>query len=146
MARYSTGARTAAGSTTLPIISLYNSASVNGQIVEVGVFNTTAVAVALKLVRLTTTGTQGTGLTETAHDTVAATAGCSGFNTHTVAPTLGGDLGYNMTLGAAIGSGAILTFGGRNLSTGLVGTGNGIGVIVATGTGQICDAYIVWEE
>lgn len=146
MARYSTGARTSAGSTTLPIISLYSSASVNGQIVEIGVVNTTATAVALKLTRLTTAGTQGTGLTETIHETVSGAAGCTGFNTHTVAPTLGGDLGYNIVLGGAVGSAVIWTFGGRNLSTGAAGTGNGIGVIVATGTGQVCDSWIVWEE
>lgn len=148
MARYSCGVRTGAGSTTLPIISLYNPASSNGTIVEIEVFNTTATAVALKLIRLTTTGTQGAGLTETAHEAVAGTALCTGFTTHTVAPTLGGDLGYNVTLGAAIGSGVIWTFGGNvgGLSTGLSGTGNGVGVIVATGTGQVCDATITWDE
>lgn len=144
MAQYSAGARTSAGSTTLPIISLYNSASVNADIVEIGVSNTTTTQVALKLIRLTTTGTQGAGLTETSHEAVAATAACAAFNTHTVAPTLGGDLGYNVTLPASIGGGVIWTFSGLN--TGLAGTGVGIGVIVATGTGQICDAYVVWRE
>jgi len=146
MARYSTGARTTAGSTTLPIISLYNSASVNASIVEIGVFNTTTTAVALKLIRLTTAGTQGTGLTETSQEAIAATAACTAFNTHSGNPTLGGDLGYNTTLGAAAGSGVIWTFGGSGLSTGAAGTGNGIGVIVATGTGQACDAWITWIE
>jgi hypothetical protein len=149
MARFSAGVRTGAGSTTLPIISLYNAASgANAHIVEIGVFNTTATAVALKLIRLTTAGTQGAGLTETAHESVSGTANCTGFTTHSVAPTLGGDLGYNVVLGAAIGSGVIWTFGGQGggLTTGLVGTGNGLGVIVATGTGQVVDAYLVWDE
>lgn len=146
MARYSAGVRTGAGSTTLPIISLYSGASTNGAIVEIGVTNTTATAVSIKLTRLTTTGTQGTGLTETSHEAIAATAGCAAFTTHTVAPTLGGDLGYNTILPATIGAGVIYTFGSHGLSTGSAGTGNGIGVIVATGTGQICDAYIVWDE
>lgn len=146
MARYSTGGRSSAGSTTLPIGSLYSSAAVNGAIVEIGITNTSAVAVAFKLIRLTTAGTQGAGLTETIHDVVAAAAACTGFNTHSVAPTLGGDLGYNCTLGAAVGSSFIFTFGGRSLSTGLAGTGNGIGILVATGTGQVVDFYFVWEE
>src|SRR4051812_22350225 len=145
MARFSTGARTSAGSTTLPIISLYAAASVNFHIVEIGVFNTTATAVALKLTKLTTAGTQGAGLTETAHDETGAGASCTAVNTHTVAPTLGGDLGYNITLGAAVGSGVIWTFGSRGISV-PAGTANGVGIIVATGTGQVCDGWFAWEE
>jgi hypothetical protein len=146
MARYSAGARTSAGSTTLPIISLYAAAAVDGHIREIGVTNTTVTAVALKLIRLTSTGTQGAALTETSHDPAGAASSCQAFNTHSANPTLGGDLGYNVTLGAAIGSGVIWTFGG---DLGLMiptGVANGLGVIVATGTGQICDAWIVWEE
>lgn len=146
MARYSMGTRTGAGSTTLPVISLYAAASVNFRIREIGVSNTTTTAVALKLVRLSTTGTQGAGLTESPLDGTSIAASCTGFTTHTVAPTIANDLGYNVTLGAAAGSGWIWTF---NNDTGLnvtVGTGNGIGVIVATGTGQVLDAYFVWDE
>jgi len=146
MARFSTGGRTGAGSTTLPIISLYSGGANNlPKIREIGVTNTTTTAVAIKLIRLTTTGTQGTGLTETGHDGSGASAVAAGFNTHSGAPTLGGDLGYNATLGAAAGAGVIWTFG----DTGLVvpaGTTQGVGVLVATGTGQVCDAYIVWDE
>lgn len=145
MSRYSAGFRSSAGSTTLPIASLYASASVNFHIFEIGVFNTTATAVALKLTKLTTAGTQGAGLTETPHDETGAAASCTAVNTHTVAPTLGGDLGYNTTLGAAVGAGVIWTFGGRGVSV-PAGTGNGVGIIVATGTGQVCDGWFAWEE
>lgn len=146
MPRYSAGVRTAgAGSTTLPIISLYAGASIAGRIREIGVFNTTTSALALALRRLTTAGTQGTGLTEAPHEPTAPAASCSAFDTHTANPTLGDDLGYRASLGAAIGAGVIWTFGDAGLLI-PVGTGNGIGVIVATGTGQICDAYIVWDE
>lgn len=144
MARYSTGARTLAGSTTLPIISLYCTATVNFSIVEIGVFNTTATAVALKLTKLTTAGTQGTALTETGHEAASGTPNCTAFNTHTGAPTLL-DIGYNITLGAAAGAGVIWTFGDKGLIS-PVGVANGVGIIVATGTGQVCDAYIVWDE
>ena len=144
MARYSAGVRTGAGSTSLPIISLYAAAAVGGTIREIGVFNTTTTAVAIEVVRLSTTGTQGAGLTEAEHDPPQATASCTGFTTHTVTAT-STSLGYRTVLGAAIGSGIIWTFGDTGLRI-EVGTGNGIGVQVATGTGQVCDAYIVWDE
>lgn len=146
MARYSAGARTGAGSTTLPIISLYAAAAVNFRIREIGVTNTTTTAVAIKLIRLTSTGTQGTALTETSHDSSAVASSCQAFNSHSVAPTLGGDLGYNFILGAAAGAAVIWTFGGDVGINCPVGVANGVGIIVATGTGQICDAYIVWDE
>lgn len=145
MARFVAGARTSAGSTTLPIISVYSSATVNPHVIEIGVFNTTATAVALKLCKLTSAGTQGTGLTETCIDAGAYTASCTAFNTHSSTGPTVVDMGYNVTLGAAVGSGMVWTFGGEGAGI-PAGTGNGIGVIVATGTGQVCDAYIVWEE
>lgn len=144
MARFVAGGRTSAGSTTLPIISVYASATVAPHVLEIGVTNTTTTAVAIKLCKLTSAGTQGTGLTETNLDSGAFTAQCTAVNTHTVAPTVV-DMGYNVSLGAAVGAGMIYTFGEDGISV-PAGTGNGIGVIVATGTGQVCDAYIVWEE
>lgn len=145
MARYSAGVLTGAGSTTLPIISIYAAAASSGTIREIGVFNTTATAVDIKLTRLTTTGTQGAGQTEAAHDDNSPTASMTVFTTHTGAPTLGDDLGYRASLGAAIGSGVIWTFGGTGLRI-PEGTANGVGVIVENGTGQACQAYIVWDE
>lgn len=146
MARFSTGARAAgAGSPTLPSGSLYGGSGIGGRLREVGVFNTTTTAVAIKLVRLTTVGTQGSGLTETKHDEDSNSAFCQGFNTHTVAPTLGGDLGYRQTLGAAVGAGIIWTFGDTGIRINPLTTA-GVGIITATGTGQIVDFYFVWDE
>lgn len=146
MARFSAGARSAgAGSTTLPVGSLYAANAAGAVIRELGVFNTTTTAAAVKLVRMTTTGTQGAGLTEAAHDPGRAAPSCTAFDTHTVAPTLGDDLGYRAVLGAAAGAGIVWTFGGEGLVI-PEGTGNGVGIIVATGTGQILDWYIVWSE
>ncbi len=144
MGRYSVGDRTGAGSTTLPIISLYAPAGSGGTMREIGVFNTTTTAVALMLVRMSTTGTQGAGLTEAEYNADAPPPLMTAFTTHTVTPT-NTELGYRAMLGSAIGSGVIWTFG----ANGIVippGTGNGVGIIVATGTGQICDAYMVWDE
>lgn len=145
MARFSAGALTTAGSTTLPIISLYATATAGGRVREIGVTNTTTTAVALKVVSLLSAGTQGTGLAEGSHDLNGASANCTAFNTHSGNPTIGQDLGYRAVLGAAAGAGVIWTFG----DTGIViprGTANGVGVIVENGTGQACQAYIVWDE
>lgn len=146
MARFSGGALSAgAGSTTLPLASIYAAAAVSGALREVGVFNTTATNVNVKLVRLTTTGTQGAAITAAAQVDRSAAASCALFNTHTLAPTLGADLGYRASLGAAIGSGVIWTFGDRGIEW-AVGTANGIGVIIESGTGQVCEIYFVWDE
>lgn len=145
MARYQAGARTGAGSTTLPIISLYAAAAVAPKIREIGIFNATNTQIELRLVRMTSQGTPGTGLTESKHDPDSVAASGTAFATHSVAPTLGDDLSYRGTLGAAIGAAVIWTFGDSGLRI-PIGTGNGIGVIVETGTGQVTQSYIVWDE
>jgi hypothetical protein len=145
MARFSAGVKTTAGSTTLPIISIYSIAGVAPKIREIGVFNTTTNAVDLKLVRLTTAGTQGAVITEAKYDPDSASASCTAFTTHSGAPTLGDDLGYRVTIADAIGAGVIWTFGDTGIRV-PVGVTNGVGVIVENGTGQACQAYIVWDE
>ena len=145
MARYSAGVKSSAGSTTLPLASLYAAAAVGAKLREIGVFNTTSTALDVKLVRLTTTGTQGSGLTEGKHDPESASASCTAFTTHSGNPTLGDDLGYRASLGAAVGAGVIWTFGDQGLRV-PVGTANGIGVIIENGTGQPCQITLVWDE
>jgi hypothetical protein len=133
MARYSVGARAAAiGSATIPLGSLYATASVNFRLREVGVFNTTTTAVVV-------------ALTEFALDHSSVAASAEGFNSHTVGPTLA-DGGYRATLGAAAGAGVIWTFGGDAGINVNAATTNGIGIYTPTGTGQICDFYFVWDE
>ncbi len=144
MSRFGVGGRTGAGSTTLPIISLYAVAAAGCQLREIGFFNTTAVAVALKLVRLDTAGTKPAVLTDGEYNPDGPVALCGVHLTHTVGPTIDEEF-KRTTLGAAIGSGIIWTFG----ATGLIipaGTANGLGLVVSVGTGQICDAYIDWDE
>jgi hypothetical protein len=145
MPRYTVSAVTTAGSTTLPIISLYGSTTVRPKIREIGLFNTTTTAVALKVVRVTTTGTQGTALTEMPLIPEDPAAIATAFNTHSVAPTITtGDL-YRVDLGAAIGSGVVLKF--EETGLGIPATANnGIAVVVSTGTWQAVDATIIWEE
>lgn len=150
MARFSAGARTTAGTSLRPMMSLYSPAATVGTLREVGVFNTTATALEIFLTRLTTTGTQGAGLTEARYNPKKPPALCTAFTTHTADAVLGDDLGYRAVLGAAIGSGVIWTFGDDGLMIGepdaVEAVTNGIGVILATGTGQICQTYMVWDE
>lgn len=146
MAKYTAAWRTAgAGSTTLPIASLYATASVRPKLLEVGVFNTTATAVAIKLARLTTTGTQGSTITATYENDEVQTVLATAKDTHTVAPTVAAGSLRQASLGAAVGSGVIWTFTDDGLNI-AAATTNGIGLVVATGTGQICDVYFVWRE
>jgi hypothetical protein len=144
VARFSAGITTGAGSSTLPIISLYGIANVGCRIVEIGVTNTTATSVGLKIVRLSTAGT-ATAITAFLEfeETNMPAAQCTPRATHSVGPTIS-QSGYFQRLGAAIGAGVIWTFGDGGITV-TAGTANGIGV-VPTGTGQDCDAYVVWDE
>jgi hypothetical protein len=143
MARYSASVRTGAGSTTTPIIGLQAAAAVALKVREIGVFNTTTTAVALKLVRTTTAGT-ATGLTEETFDTDTVAASGTGFAAYTGDPTLGDEIA-RATLGAAAGAGMVWTFDAEPIRI-PVGTANGICLVVSTGTGQVCDAYVIWDE
>ena len=145
MARYAASARTSgAGSTTLPIFSLYAVAGNGCSLRTVKVTNTTSTAVALQLVRLTSTGTQGSTVTATQYDSNSAAPNCTAKQTHTVAPTLGAVIA-SYDLGAAVGSAVFDVFGDVGLRI-AAGTANGIGLIVATGTGQVCDVALEWDE
>jgi hypothetical protein len=142
---YVGGRSTGAGSTTLPLFSLYSPAGSGGRIREIGVFNTTTTALAVALRRLSTAGTQGAALDEGEYDTDDPVPAMTAFQTHSVAPTLVAGVIRQATIGAAQGAGVIWTFG----DAGLVikpGTGNGVGLLIATGTGQIVDFYIDWDE
>lgn len=147
MARFAAGGVTSAGSTTLPLFSLYGSATVNPFIYEIQMWNTTSTAVQLRLVRLSTVGTRGTAWTAGSLATDdPQVAGASATSTHTAAPTIAADLGYRCILGAAVGSGVIWTFGERFLRVGAATT-NGIGVVVeGAGAGQALSVAIAWSE
>lgn len=144
--RYTAGTRsTGAGSTTLPVGSLYAIASRSCYLLEVGVFNTTTTAVAVRLARLTTAGTPGTGLTEEKYHGTDDTPDMTAFDTHTVGPTISAGNLRVAAIGAAVGSGVIWTFAAPGIYI-PAGTANGVGIVVATGTGQILDWYMEWAE
>ena len=111
---------------------------------EVGVFNTTANAVAVALVRFTNATGVGTGLTEVNWDNDDGAPVITAFAGHTADGAVGSAL-RQATLGGVVGSGVIWTFGEGGIET-QAGTANGIGIICPTGTGQILDYYYDWEE
>ncbi len=123
--------------------SVFATATVGAKVREVGVFNTTATALAVSLVRFTNATGVGAGLTEADYDQ-ANPAICTGFAGHTADGAVG-QVFRQAALGAAVGSGIIWTFGDSGLLI-PVGTANGIGIICPTGTGQICDYYFDWDE
>jgi hypothetical protein len=146
MARMAAAWRTSgAGSTTLPMASLYSTATGGLWLIEVIVTNTTATAVSMALRRLTTAGTQGASQTITYEENdVNFTSKGDPRDTHSVAPTITAGAARNTTIGANAGSGNAFTFGGRALWI-PSGTANGIALIPLTGTGQICDVSWSWD-
>lgn len=146
MARFTTSGRaTIAGTSALPLLSLYATANVRPRLVEMELWNTTNVALVVAVVRLTTTGTQGAGLSENSDDAPEHTAVATAFAGHTVGPTIGAELKRGI-LGAVVGAGVIWTWPDSNTGEIPAATTNGIGVIVPTGTGQICDYNFSWIE
>lgn len=146
MATFGVGWRTAGpGSTTLPIASLYATTGVRPRVYEVGVFNTTATAVAIALRRATSVGTVGTGQSEIYESDESQAAIATAVDTHTVAPTLTAGNIRVATLGAAIGSGVIWSFNDPGLYIPQATT-SGLCIVPLTGTGQICDVYFSWRE
>ena len=150
MARFAVAGRaTIAGTSALPLVSLYQTAAVRPRIMEVHLFNTTTTAVTVCLQRLSTTGTQGAGLTEVAENYPEHPPLATAFAGHTVGPTVTAGEIRRATLGAAIGSGIMWTFpDGVHVSptTGTAATTNGIGVLIPTGAGQVLDYVICWVE
>jgi len=119
-------------------------ASREGFVREIGVFNTTAVACAFRIARLTAAGTPGTALGEVSYETTDAAPDMTAFNSWSADATISADSFRRAQLGAAVGSGVIWTFGSRGLHI-PAGTANGIG-IVPIGTGQVVEFYIDWME
>lgn len=147
MARYSSGGRTTgAGSTTLPAAGLVPGASNDVYVVEIGVYNTTTTACNVAIRRITSAGTAGsafsTALWDT--DTTAATAGLKDTYTSTGPAITAGSLAW-ADLGAAAGSGMVWTFGNKGIRV-PKGVANGLVIIPGTGTGQILDVYVCWDE
>lgn len=132
------------GSTTLPAVSIYSPAGNGFVIREIAVWNETVTACTYNIVRLTTAGTPGAGKTEIEYAADLRDPTATVFDAHSVAPTLGAVI-RRMPIGAAVGAGYYWTWGGKGLIV-PSGTANGVGIILAGGTGQLCAVHIDWEE
>lgn len=148
MPQFAAGAKTGAGSTILPILSVWSGVANQMNIFEIGIFNTTTTAFDVKLVRLSSgPGTVGAALTKTPLDNPAAVSGCFAFTTQTAGTIAAADAGLRASIGAAIGSGVIWTFAAEGLEiAAAAGTVNGVGILVENGTGQAAQAYFRWNE
>ena len=115
--RYSAAGR---GVTNLPTTvrgpALFGGATAGAfYVVEVGVFNTTTTAVCVGLAACTAAGTGAGSVTPyTEDDPTAPAAGQTVFTSQSGNSTVAGQP-RQASLGAAIGSGVIWTFGGRGL-------------------------------
>jgi hypothetical protein len=139
------GRSTVAGTTLRAVASIFGTATKGFRLRECGVCNTTATAVAVSLVRFTNATGVGAGLTDIQwdkeHDPLPLATPFAG---HTADGAVSAPF-RQFSLGAAIGSGVIWTFGDTGIVVN-IGTANGIGVICPVGTGQILDYYFDWEE
>lgn len=148
MGRFTASSRAAVSGTptTLPFQSLYAIASRRLLLREVHVFNTTATGgFVVSLNRFTTAGTPGAGITVGEEDNESPAAVGTPFQAHTSTPPTLGDELRRVQMGAAIGAGVIWTFDDEGVRI-PPGTANGVGLIVPTGTAQICDVVWVWDE
>jgi hypothetical protein len=145
MARVAAAGRTGSALTTVLGPQLISGVTTQDLVVrEIGVFNTSTTGFPVAVCRTTAQGTPGTAVTATNIDTVNHTTIGDVTNIGTGAATVGTAF-RQATLGAAIGSGVIWTFG----ENGLIVDGSttlGITIICATGTGQIVDWYFEWTE
>lgn len=144
MARYSSGMVAAGAGTALrPILGLLSTATVTGVVVEIQLFNTTAVACTYEVVRFSG-GTAGAAVAEVPLRVNGPPSICQVNQLWTADATIVDRTGDVLQLGAAIGSGVILTWGASGLETRLGATA-GIG-LVPIGTGQVCSTQITWDE
>jgi len=147
MPRYAASTRTTGvGSTTLPFVSLYATAAVRPQLVEVGIFNTTATAFVVALARLSSIGTVGAAIAVDGANMPEQPGVSTPFQAHTGTPPTIGKEHRRATLGAAVGSGVIWTWPSEAAIEIPAATTNGICLYCPTGTGQIVDFYFVWIE
>jgi hypothetical protein len=112
---------------------------------EVGVYNTTTTAVCVGLAACTATGTQAGALTEYQTDDPSAPVPSeTAFTSQSTASTVAAQV-RQASLGAAIGSGMVWTFGEKEWEV-PEGTANGIIINCPTGTAQHLDFYIKWQK
>lgn len=145
MARYAIAGRsTVVGTTVRAVASLFAVASRTAKVRQISVCNTTSTAVAVAICRFTNATGVGAALTEVLYDEASPAPNATGFAGHTADGAVGSNIDY-VSLGAAVGSGWVFTYGDTGILI-AAGTANGLGIICPTGTGQILDYSICWDE
>lgn len=142
MARCAAAGRTTAVPTAARGPSLYAVSGVRPVVREVGISNPQTTGVVVGVVRATTTGTQGAGLTEICETDPSKTPSAQAFQTHTADATVGAPI---RQIYLAPGSAVIWVWA----DNGLIipdGTSNGVVIVTPTGTGQNIDFYFIWDE
>jgi hypothetical protein len=136
------GTATVVGTSVRAIASVFGTATFGFRLRQIALWNTTAVACSYAAVRFTNATGVGAGLTEVVHDLNPTQ--CTAFAGHTADGAVGSPFEV-FELGAAIGSAAIISFGDSGIRSD-IGTANGIGIVLLTGTGQILRYKYTWEE
>lgn len=115
------------------------------QLREVHVFNTTATACRFGLIRATARGTATTTQVGIAQDPADAAGLCNFDSGYSVNPTIGATtvLVRGLMVPASIGGGIILVFGPGEM---ILTSASGMAFINSSGTGQILDLNLVWQE
>jgi len=151
MALYSAQFQSAAGTNLLPFAVLRSGTATNFPIIrEIHVFNVGSLASRIRIVRVTTTGAANTAITENAMtpNTTAPVATAVHSCTST-APTIStGEIAI-AHVGAAVGSGFILTFYGEGKGLWIPGAAsdaNGVALVEVADTANTYDGTFIWEE
>lgn len=112
---------------------------------EIGVTNTTTTAVCVGVAVCTASGTQAGALTEYQTDDPSAPAPSeTAFTSQSTDSTVAAQI-RQASLGAAIGSGIVFTFGEKEVELS-EGAGNGVIINCPTGTAQHLDFWIKWHK
>ncbi len=146
MARYSAGGiASAAATATLPAVTLAAASGSGCRLRQLSIFNTTATSFYASLRRFSSAGTRGSAVNiHGPANSPAAACTVADANTST-APTLVNGVIEIAALPAAIGGGVIWTFDDTTAEL-LAGTGNMLGVLCPSGTGQVFTYTYHWDE
>lgn len=150
MAKHSVAGRSTVVPTNLRAgFSIFSAASYTGVIREIGVYSTVNTHCTLALARFSSATNVGAGLMETQWGLHKPPTNMTVFAGHTGdgGPWAVTSYSYirQAMLPAAIGGGHVWPFGDEGLTC-PIGATNGFGVVCSTGTGQIFDFYIDFDD
>jgi hypothetical protein len=148
MALYSAGVSKTAPTTGTVIALIRPAASDQVQIREIGVFNSTAVASSVGLIRTATVGTPSTSTLVQAQKNDGPAGTCNIDTAFSAQPTIAGSPIYlrKIVLPASIGAGIIWTFGPNELWASSGATTSLVLWNFGSGTAAALEVYVVIDE